>query len=134
MPPFLLKAASFLGVRGFIALSLGIALALVMWRADSISKDREKLRNDLAGERAAHAVTRQSVRTLSSQIARLMRESQERAEEYERNKKQAERNAARLAERARTSEKRISMLMSVTESGDPACRVPDELLSQLEGL
>ena len=134
MPPFLLKAASFLGVRGFIALGLGLALALVMWRADSISRDREKLRNELAGERAAHAVTRQSVRTLSGEIARLMREAMERADEYERNKRQAERNAARLAEKARTSEKRISMLMSVVESGDPACRVPDELLSQLEGL
>ena len=121
-------------IFGGVSIALALALGAMYFVHKSDVRANDELRNDLAMERAAHAITRQSVTTLETELARIMREAQERAEEYERNKRQAERNAARLAEKARTSEQRISMLMSVVESGDAACRVPDGLLAQLEGL
>lgn len=59
-------------VSGGIIAALLIALAIVMWRADAISADREKLRNALAMEAASHAVTRQSVATLEGALARFV--------------------------------------------------------------
>lgn len=63
------KIAKAIGIKGFISIGLALALALVMWRADSISKDREDMRNKLAAERAAHAVTRASVDNLQNSLA-----------------------------------------------------------------
>ena len=59
-------------VSGGIIAALLIALGIVVWRADAISADREKLRNALATERATHAVTRQSVATLEDALARFI--------------------------------------------------------------
>ena len=56
---------------GLIAFLL-VALALVMWRADAISEDRERLRNSLATETANHAVTRASVANLKGVLERYV--------------------------------------------------------------
>lgn len=62
------------------ALALAIALGVVMWRADAISAEREALRTKLATEEAQHAVTRQSVATLTVEMQRLVREGEVRKE------------------------------------------------------
>lgn len=68
----LAKGVKAIGIRGFIAIGLGFALVIVMMRADSISKDREAIRNALAGERAAHSITRQSVTTLQDALEKFV--------------------------------------------------------------
>lgn len=66
------KAAQAIGVKGFAAIGLAVALAIVMWRADAISESREEVRNALAAERANHAVTRESVDTLTTALGRFV--------------------------------------------------------------
>lgn len=70
--PLVGKIIASLGIKGIVALGLVIALGVVMWRADAISEDREALRNDLAAERAGHAITRQSVETLQASLTRFV--------------------------------------------------------------
>ena len=67
-------------VFALIITALLIALAVVAWRADTISESREKLRNEYAAETARHAVTRQSVDSLTLEMARLVAEGEARAE------------------------------------------------------
>jgi hypothetical protein len=62
------KGLKAIGLKGFLAIGLGLALVIVMMRADQISKDREALRTSLAGERAGHAITRQSVALLRQSL------------------------------------------------------------------
>jgi predicted negative regulator of RcsB-dependent stress response len=52
--------------------ALLLALALMAWRADTISDQRETARDDLATEKAQHAVTRASVDTLEAELARFV--------------------------------------------------------------
>ncbi len=59
-------------IGGGVIAALVIALALVMWRADAISDDREVQRNLVAAERATHAVTRQSVQDLKANLAKFV--------------------------------------------------------------
>lgn len=59
-------------IAGGVALAAVAALGVVIWRADAISADRDRLRDKLAGEEARHAVTRQSVLTLESALARFV--------------------------------------------------------------
>lgn len=75
---YLATAFNFLGVRGLIAAGLGAALIAVMWRADSISDDRDKYRDKLASEEARHSITRQSVNTLETALARFVGEGKAR--------------------------------------------------------
>lgn len=67
-----------IGLRGFIAIGLALALGVTMWRADTISGQRDDLIASLATEEARHAVTRQSVETLSTEMARLVAEGEAR--------------------------------------------------------
>lgn len=71
-------------VAGKVALGaflvLFAALGVVVWRADAISDQREALRTKLATEQAQHAVTRQSVATLTVELQRLVREGEVRKE------------------------------------------------------
>lgn len=69
-----------IGLRGFLAIGLTVALAIVMWRADAISEQRENARNALATEIAQHEVSRQSVDALTLEMARLVQEGEARAE------------------------------------------------------
>lgn len=66
------KIAGKIGIKGFVIIGLGIALGIALWRADAISESREALRNDLAAERAGHAITRQSVDTLTASLAKFI--------------------------------------------------------------
>lgn len=66
------KIAAAIGIKGFVAIGLAVALGIAMWRADAISNDREAIRNNLATERANHAVTRNSVAILEDSLAKFV--------------------------------------------------------------
>lgn len=127
--------AKAVGIKGFIAIGLAIALGVVMWRADAISEDRERIRNALATEKANHAVTRQSVQTLADKIAELNREANARADAFEAAKRAAAAETERLRELAEGSDARIARLREMAERPATAgCEAPADLLSELEGL
>lgn len=111
------KIASAIGIRGFIAIGMALALGIVMWRANAISNDREELRNTLATERAQHAVTRQSLTTLENELKKMVRDGELRA--------------SRLAEARQEQQERTEALREQAEritaqgtSGDP-CVTPE---------
>jgi hypothetical protein len=112
------KIASAIGIKGFIAIGIALALGIVMWRADAISEDREALRNTLATERAQHAVTRQSLMILEGELAKMVRDGELRA--------------SRLAEARQEQQERTEALRGQAEriraegaaEGDP-CATPD---------
>lgn len=68
----LAKLAKAIGIRGFLAIGLGLALIFVMIRANSLSGDLEAKRNELAAERAGHAITRQSVTILQQSLEQFV--------------------------------------------------------------
>lgn len=68
-----------IGIKGFVAIGMAVALGIVMWRADAISADRETLRNTLATERAQHAVTRLSLDTLQAELEKMVSDGELRA-------------------------------------------------------
>lgn len=70
--PGIVKLAEAIGIRGFIAIALAIALGIVMWRADTISGQRDDAIQAKATEVAQHAVTRQSVATLQAELAKFI--------------------------------------------------------------
>lgn len=88
-----------------VIIALGIALVVVMWRADAISEQREALRTELATEEARHAVTRQSVDTLSGELARMVKEGEARAERVEEAMIQAAEDTAPLRAEAERIER-----------------------------
>jgi hypothetical protein len=61
------KIASVIGIKGFVAIGLALALAIMWWRADTISGQRDAAIQARANEQAAHTVTKAS---LSQCIAR----------------------------------------------------------------
>ena len=63
-----------------ILAALAIALAVQSWRLGAANERVEKARNVLAAERAQHIVTRQSLETLTYEMARLVQEGEARAE------------------------------------------------------
>lgn len=112
----LASVARTIGIKGGVIIALGIALAIVMWRADAISADREAMRNTLAAERAQHAVTRQSLATLESELGKMVRDGELRAERLEEAlEAQDERSAALRAQAERIR----------AEGGVDACVTPD---------
>lgn len=125
------KAASAIGIKGFAALG-AMLMAGVFWIGwTSAANDRDKARSELAHEEARHAATRQSVGILTLQIDRIMVEAKAREAEFNANKAQAERDKARLAEKAKASDARIARLLALPAGSCPA---PADLLEELEGL
>ncbi|MBL4858404.1 MAG: hypothetical protein JKY36_04295 [Erythrobacter sp.] len=94
-----------IGFRGAIAIIALIALAVVMWRADAISESRDKLRTALATEEARHAVTRQSVDTLTLEMKRLVEEGEARAERVDKAMQQVAEDTAPLKAEAERIER-----------------------------
>lgn len=92
-------------IAGGIAAALAIALAVVMWRANAISNDREAIRNALATETARHAVTRQSVETLQGELAKLVREGDIRRERVVEAMKRVEKDTKPLRDTAERIER-----------------------------
>lgn len=110
------KLASAIGIKGFIAIGLALALGIVMWRADAISADREEQRNALAAERAQHAVTRLSLATLEAELGQMVRDGELRAERLE---------EAMEAQDERSADLRAQAARVRSEGGVDACVTPD---------
>lgn len=68
----LAKVAKAIGIKGFAAIGLGLALIFVIIRAHGLSGDLEAKRNELAAERAGHAITRQSVAILTDSLEQFV--------------------------------------------------------------
>lgn len=99
MPAFATIAKA-IGIRGFIAIGMAVALGIVMWRADAISSDREALRNTLATERAQHAVTRQSLVTLENELKKMVRDGELRAQRLTQARQEQQERTEALREQA----------------------------------
>ena len=67
-------------ISAAIIAALVLALGITIWRADTISADREALRNDLAVSNARHAVTTASLNTLQAELAEMVAAGELRAE------------------------------------------------------
>lgn len=112
--------AKAIGIKGFIAVGLLIALGIAVWRADAISADREELRNALAAERATHAVTRVSLTTLERELAQMVRDGELRAERLEEALEAQDERSADLRKQA----ERIR-----AEGAVDACVTPDAVIN-----
>jgi hypothetical protein len=95
MPSFLAPLLGRIGLKGGVIIALCLALAFVCWRADTFSDRLERSRNELAAEKAGHAVTRASLDKLEVRLAMFIAEGQERQESARRElEAQRERSAA----------------------------------------
>ena len=118
MTPFNPFSALTSKIFGGIALALAIALALTMWRADALSKRLDEARQQVATEKANHAVTAASLEDLMGEMATLVEQGRERQQRTEDARKRAEREAKSLArdiERLRRA-----------DTSDP-CKTPEVL-------
>jgi hypothetical protein len=87
-------------VAGGFILLLAIALAVVMWRADVISDQRDKLRDQLSVSEANHAVTVASLNSLSEQMEAMVRDGELRKERLADAMQQAQDDADELRREA----------------------------------
>jgi hypothetical protein len=96
------KIAEFIGLRGFIAIGFAVALAVVMWRADAISGQRDKAIQRAANEAAAHSITKASLANLELRLAVFIDEGEQRTKAAQTAlRRQQERSAALDAQIAR---------------------------------
>lgn len=65
----LARIAKAIGIKGFIAIGLAVAFGLAVWHIHSLKADLGDAQLALANEKAAHAITRQSVADLESSLA-----------------------------------------------------------------
>ncbi|UIJ43739.1 hypothetical protein LZK98_11620 [Sphingomonas cannabina] len=100
------------------------------------ASQRDKARAELAAEQARHAVTRQSVETLTAALDVKNRESEARAKAYEESKAANAKAIAELDQRYKATASRVEALRAMAKQfpANPACRAPAALLAQLEGL
>lgn len=106
-------------------IALAIALAFVMWRADTISGQRDVLREGLTTEKKAHAITRDSVDLLQTKIA----EQNDAIAVLEARGAQARENARKAlgeAERANSRASRASERIRAEPSTD--CETSEAIL------
>lgn len=112
------KIASSIGIKGFVIIGMALALAVMWWRADAISDSREEVRNALAAERATHAVTRSSLATLESELGKMVRDGELRAERLEEAMEAQDERSAALREQA-------ERIRAQAGSGGDPCATPD---------
>ncbi len=95
MPAFLAPLLGRIGLKGGVIIALCLALAFVCWRADTFSDRLERSRNELAAEKAGHAVTRASLDKLELRLAAYIAEGEARQEAAQKAlREQRERSAA----------------------------------------
>jgi len=108
-----------LGIRGAIAVGLGLALAFTMWRADSLADARDEAKAALVGEQVRHAVTRASLALLEQRHAAIVADGRARDERV----LQARETVARDVAGIRRDIDRINGAVA----GDP-CVTPQEVI------
>ncbi len=139
-------------IFGGTSIALAVALAFVMFRADAISNERDRLQDwqdeivattRLAADRpklGTDSVALQifylgeGVAKLKAKIAELNQDAIARANEFEASLEAAERETALLERAARSSDRRIAELLDIAENGAPSCEAPPDLIDALEGL
>lgn len=120
----LTELATRIGIRGYIAIGLALALSLMAWRANSLSNELESKRDELAGEKAAHQITRRSVDTLQEVLEKYVgAQKAARIAQLASVEKQAKKSAA-MRERAAAIRAEIDSL----EADD--CRTPDFVMER----
>lgn len=82
-----------------------VALAVQSWRLGAANERVEDARNVLATERAQHTVTRQSLETLTYEMARLVQEGEARAERVDEAMMRVAEETAPLRRRAEQIER-----------------------------
>lgn len=112
------KIASAIGWRGFVAIGLVLALGVQTWRLSSAQGDLEDKRNELATELAQHAVTRSSLATLESELGKMVRDGELRAERLEEAMEEQDERSAALREQA-------DRIRAQADAGGDPCATPD---------
>lgn len=82
-----------------------VALAVQSWRLGAANERVEEARNVIAAERAQHAVTRQSLETLTYEMARLVQEGEARSERVDEAMMRVAEETAPLRRRAEQIER-----------------------------
>lgn len=152
MPIALATLFRTIGIRGFISIGLGLALAFVMWRADSLSdrlaKSEEWASDVTSATRLASGVDKlprekvaqqimflgEGVNTLKGEIDKLNLEANARADAYQTSLKLAQKDAERLKRQSVASQGQIDRLHALAASQGNTCEVSGELADTLEGL
>lgn len=123
----LAKLAKAIGIKGFAAIGLALALAFVMMRAHGLSGDLEAKRNELAAERAGHAITRQSVTILQQSLEQFVGAGQaSRVAQLASVEAQAKDNAALQAQAEAI---RAEMEAMSKRAVDPSCKTPRSVIN-----
>ena len=68
-----------------------VLLAVAMWRADGLSKDKRDLQDDLATEQVQHLVTTASVDRLTGELETMMASALARQKQLDASREQVER-------------------------------------------
>lgn len=119
----LAELAAKVGIKGWVIIGLVITLGITMWRADVISG---KLADEIqahADEKAAHKITRGSVDTLETELAKFIGAGEaSRVAQLAAIEAQAEESAEMRAE--------ADEIRSMISEIDPidVCRTPDFVL------
>lgn len=101
MPGFAVIARA-IGIKGFVAIALLLALGVQTLRLADTHGDLEDKRNELATEVAQHAVTRQSLATLERELRKMVADGELRASRLaEARQEQQERTEALREQAAR---------------------------------
>jgi hypothetical protein len=125
--------ARMIGIKGFIAIGLGLALAFTMWRADVLSGRLETSQQNLANEKAAHAVTTASLNLLQEKLATYIKDGERRSKDAQKAlEAQKDRSAAldKQIDRIRSARASVGAIGITDET---PCETPAVVL-QAEGL
>ena len=139
-------------ILGASTIGLLIALSFVLWRADTISGERDVLQSwktdtvaavrlasgqsDLPADKVGDQVLSMglSVETLRGTISNLNNQALARVAEFERQQTAALQEIDRFKASAARSDRRIDRLRRLAATTAETYRAPPELLEELEGL
>lgn len=125
------KVAKVIGIRGGIAILLAIALIGVTIYSHNLAGDLEHKRDELATERATHAVTRQSVAILQQSLEKFVGAGEAaRVAQLASIEAQAKNNAELQGQ---ADAIRAEMAKMGPRAADPNCRSPGTVINA-EGL
>ncbi|WP_305096495.1 hypothetical protein [Croceibacterium aestuarii] len=122
-------------IFGAAAIALLIALGVVMWRADHISKQRDEYQRQAIETGLKLHVSNQSIATLEKAVADLNEQAEQRAAAFAEAQELAKKRDAELAAQRKSSNAKIARLRALAEqAGDGTCEATPDLLRELEGL
>lgn len=120
------------GLPREVWLVLGAAAAIWWVYNQGVNAGEARMQGRLEAERAAHAITRQSVKTCQAAMARVVRDARARQEAYERNKAEAAKEARKLAQEAATAARRREMFLSAPRDQAASCPADKDILEFIE--